>query len=648
MAQDIEMTTDTEIETDARAEAREAGKRMTIAAVMVTLIISAGRMLGALKGFFVAYFFGRSGLADALNVLYDVIVFRSYANIEQLVRPAYLPVFVRTKAEDEEEAWRLTSVITTTAFLVLSLLVAIGAVFAPDIIRAFWPKMAADPAVFPWAVKLFRVMAPAVVFFSLSILPELTLHSYKRFNWPAISDAIFRIMTPLAMVLLIGRVWHKDDPAAAYAFAIGVLLGGTARFFIMVPALGGKLKMFRPSLAVTSPKSVETFALMLPVLAGVIFSALRGLVESRVATDLGEGAYSSLKYARNVTDLPIQILPLAVSFVVFPYLTEWAAQGAKDKLAGALVSMTRAMAFLFVPISVAFVLLAKPLVELLYLRGQFTTEDVYPTVLAFLCFAPGLMFFSVEGSINKWFFAFKDTVTPNVVGIGAVLVHIAIAVVGTYALHGGLVAVALAYSVSKSLKVIVLYALIKRRIGTIEKAPVVAYIAKLAVSCAVMGAVIVGAQMWALQHFGKEEAAFARGEAIVTQLADRSRLPAVLKKIEKTDKTPTALMIEAGPERKPVTVQLDPASQIYRGKRAGSPKADLKVGRNVIVFYDRKLGIGPALAVCVVPSSTKMVLLLSAIAGTLAFLLAAAVTRIDEFYMVSNHVLGKVMKRFAH
>jgi putative peptidoglycan lipid II flippase len=648
MAQDIEMTTDTEIETDAGAETREAGKRMTIAAIMVTLIITAGRLLGALKGFFVAFYFGASGLADALNVLYDVVVFRSYANVEQLVRPAYLPVFVRTKAEDEEEAWRLTSVVTTTAFIVLSLAVAVGAVFAPDIIRAFWPKMAADPEVFPWAVKLFRLMAPAVVFFSLSILPELTLHSYKRFNWPAISDAIFRVMTPLAMVALIDRVWNRHDPAAIYAFGIGVLLGGTARFFIMVPALGRKLTMFRPSVAVTSPKAVETFALMLPVLAGVIFSALRGLVESRVATDLGEGAYSSLKYARNVTDLPIQILPMAVSFVVFPYLTEWAAQGAKDKLAGALVSMTRAMAFLFVPISVAFVLLAKPLVELLYLRGQFTTDDVYPTVLAFLCFAPGLIFFSVEGSINKWFFAFKDTVTPNVVGIGAVLIHIAIAVVGTYAMHGGLVAVALAYSVSKSLKVIVLYALIRRRIGAIPKAPVIAYIAKLAVSCAVMGAVILGSQMWALKHFGQEEAAFARGEPLVTQLADRPRLAGALKKVEKTQGVPTGLLVVTGADRKEVTVALDPTSQLYRGKKAGSPKNDLKAGRSVIVFYDRKIGVGPALAVCVVPSSTKMVLLLCVVAGTLAFLIAAGVTRIDEFYMVTNHVLGKVMKRFAH
>ncbi|MBM3501492.1 MAG: hypothetical protein FJX74_22790, partial [Armatimonadetes bacterium] len=162
------------------------GRKMTVAAVMVTAILAAGRALGSLKQVFVANYFGRSGLADALNVLYDVVVFRSYANIEQLVRPAYLPVFVRLKQQDETAAWRLASIVTTAAFLLLSALAAAAAVFAPDLIRLLWPKMAADPAVFRWAVGVLRVMTPAIVFFSLSIMPELTLHSYKRFTWPAV------------------------------------------------------------------------------------------------------------------------------------------------------------------------------------------------------------------------------------------------------------------------------------------------------------------------------------------------------------------------------------------------------------------------------------------------------------------------------
>jgi putative peptidoglycan lipid II flippase len=488
----------------ATAEQQEpsAGRQMTVAAVVVTVILTAGRALGALKQIFVANYFGRTGMADALNVLYDVVVFRSYANIEQLVRPAYLPVFVRAKQDDETAAWRTASVVTTTLFLVLSALVAAAAVFAPDLIRLLWPKMAQDPAVFPWAVGLLRVMAPAVVFFSLSIMPELTLHSYKRFTWPAVSDALFRIIVPITMVLLIDRVWQRDNPAAAYAFGIGVLLGGTVRFFLMVPALGGKLRHFRPSVAVTEPRVVETGVLMLPVLAGVIFSALRGFVESRVATDIGAGTYASLKYARVVVDLPVQILPLAVSFVVFPYLTEWAGRGARDKMADALVSMTRALAFLFIPCSVAIILLTRPVVELLYLRGKFGAEDVHPTAMALFFFAPGLLFYAVEGSINKWFFALKDTVTPNVVGIGCVFVHIGIAVFGTYVLHGDVTVLALAYSISKSLKVVLLYLLIKPRLGQTPAAPILVFIGKLAVACAAMCGGILGAQFALSPVFG--------------------------------------------------------------------------------------------------------------------------------------------------
>jgi putative peptidoglycan lipid II flippase len=159
--------------------------------------------------------------------------------------------------------------------------------------------------------------------------------------------------------------------------------------------------------------------------------------------------------------------------------------------------MTRALAFLFVPCAVAIVLLTRPMVELLYLRGKFGPEDVHPTAMALFFFAPGLLFYAVEGSINKWFFALKDTMTPNAVGIGCVFVHIAIAMVGTYVLRGDVTVLALAYSVSKSLKVLILYALIKPRLGPIAAGPILVYVGKLGVACAVMSAGVLGAE-WAL------------------------------------------------------------------------------------------------------------------------------------------------------
>jgi len=190
--------------------------------------------------------------------------------------------------------------------------------------------------------------------------------------------------------------------------------------------------------------------------------------------------------------------------------------------------------------------MTRPVVELLYLRGEFGPEGVHPTAMALFFFAPGLLFYAVEGSINKWFFALKDTVTPNAVGIGCVLVHIAIAVVGAYVLHGDVTVLALAYSVSKSLKVLILYVLIKPRLGPIAAGPVLLYVGKLALACAVMSGAILGAQ------------------AGLTHL------------------------------------------------------------------------LGPG----------KLVLLGSAAVGAIAFLIAAAVVRIDEFYLVTDHVLAKVRKRF--
>ena len=66
-----------------------------------------------------------------------------------------------------------------------------------------------------------------------------------------------------------------------------------------------------------------------------------------------------------------------------------------------------------------------------------------------MCYASGLFFYSVEGSINKWYFALKDTWTPNWVGALWALGHLTISIVGGLYTPLGLAAVALAYPISK-------------------------------------------------------------------------------------------------------------------------------------------------------------------------------------------------------
>lgn len=483
-------------EAEQRAGDAVAGRRMAVGAIIISFFLFLGKMSGYVRSMLMSGWYGGDVRTDAFYKIYDVLVYGTYTNFEKILRPAYLPQFVRERtAEGDEHAWKLTSVVANLELLVLLALCAVFEIFAPQIILLSWHNLGADPVGFPTAVLLLRVMAPASVFLSLSLIPELTLHAYKRFTLPAVAEFLFRVMLVGGLVMGMFILYNPAQPRPILAAAIGVILGGCLRFFGMLPGLARNLRQWRPVLNPRAvPGAMTVLGLMPPIIVGMIAAYARGYADT-VYTDLiGAGSYTYLKYGRQMGDSALQILPLAVSFVVYPFLSEWAARGEKDKLADALVSMTRIMAFIFVPLTVGIMFLSRAIITIMFEHGALTSAGAGMSSLALFCYAPGLLFFALEGSINKWYFALQDTKTPNYWGATMAIVNIAMGGLGVLYLFqrgyigeaGALAAVSLALTISKTAKVIILYGLLRRKIGHIDKHAALLFVCKLAAATAIM------------------------------------------------------------------------------------------------------------------------------------------------------------------
>lgn len=465
-----------------------AGAQMTLSTLIVAAFLFVRKFAGLIKAHLLGRFFGASAAADTFNVLYDSLIFNLYSKVEQLLRPTYLPEFVKQRDEEEGRGWRLAGTMASLTLLVL--LAAAGGlvIFARPLIRRLLPYLAGEPQAFELAVLLLWIMAPALIFLSLSLLPELTLHAHKRFTLPAFAEACYNLLLVAVLFVGVELLWHPGQPRGILAAGLGVVVGGAARLGIMLPGLWSKLRLVRLSLNLrTTPGALAVLSLMPPIVLGLVATAARPIVDSMVCTRLGEGMYSTLNYGRKISDAGIMILPMAVSLVVYPYVSEWAVAGQRERLARSLLWMTRALAFLFVPLSVGIVLLARPLADLVYNYQEFRAADVDKVALALMCYASGLFVYSVEGSINKWYFAMKDTWTPNWVGVVWAVVHLVISVFGGLYTGLGLAAVALAYPISKAGKVLMLYVMLRPRLERIPGRQVWPFVGKLLVATGLMG-----------------------------------------------------------------------------------------------------------------------------------------------------------------
>lgn len=496
---DEPITLEEQAAADEASDAR-AGRQMGIAAVIITVFLTLGKFMGLGKEMLLASL-GAGRHTDAYKLAYNNVIFLIYTRVEKLMRPTYLPEFVRVRREEgETRAWQVASVMTGFQFLLLTVLAGLCVVYARQILLTLGPALAESPEDLERGVFMLRIMAPALLLFSLSVMPELTLHSYKRFTLPAIAEASFRTGVVVLFAILLVTVWPGQPPDGVYGVAWAVVFGGCLRLLVQLPGLRERLGLFRLTANVFKDRSARIIiGLMPPVVLGLVFSAIRSLADGRFGTEIGAGAYTCLDFARRIPDTFLQTLAMAVSFVVYPFLSEWAVRQAKDKMADALVSTVRAMAFIFIPTSVALMLISLPVIRLIYLHGEFTPEQAEWSAVGVYWYAPGLFLSSLDAPVNHWYFAFKDTLTPNLMGVVFVIVHVLIGYLGVYHLgvtvKGQLSFVAAALTISKSGKVLVLLWMLRKRVGHIDWPKVLVFAVKLAICVAVMA---VG--VWMLEH----------------------------------------------------------------------------------------------------------------------------------------------------
>ncbi|MFQ6096835.1 MAG: murein biosynthesis integral membrane protein MurJ [Armatimonadota bacterium] len=459
---------------DSEVVKEQDGSAIARNTAVVSGFLFLGRLAGFGREFIISRLIGTTAASDAFRFANEAILQDVYNKVEKLLQPTYLPLFVgRQRQDGDREAWRFTSIFGTLQSLLLITICVFGVIASPQI-AAWLIKGAPEEVVrrlgpgsegHRYLVFFLRVFFPALLVYSLSNLTELTLQAYNKFTMPALGESLRRILIVAAAAGAV-VVFHRPTAyETTYALALGVATGIGCRLIVMIPGLWGKRRLVRPSLDVTHPTIRKVAILAAPLVVGIIFSFVRNLAEAKYGFRMGVGYYSGLKYARKIVDVPWQIVALALSYVIYPFVSELGARQDRARMADALVSMLRVIAFIFVPLTVFFLILGEPTVRVAFQGVKFDEESVRITMSALPWYLFAMVFFAVEDPLLKWFFALSDTRTPILMGIGANVIWFASAYVGIQLLGLGLPALAFSMGISKMLKVIILLAILFPRLG---------------------------------------------------------------------------------------------------------------------------------------------------------------------------------------
>jgi len=423
--------------------------------LMVTTLLA--RILGYVRDMVIYSWFGQNYITDAYNAAFSIPDFIYMLLVGGALSSALIPVLGQYLARnEEEEAWRLASLVLNWTVLLLMLLISLGLIYTRGLINLLVPGL--PPETIGLTVSLTRIMLIQSFFMALNGISMGVLNARKHFILPALGGILYNLG-----IILIGILFARRWGIAA--FSIGVVAGSVLNFAVQVPALMRARFRYYPILNLNHPGLKQILILMVPVVIGLSVTQINLFVNQNLASSLPEGSISALRLAQRIMQLPIGIFGVSVAMAVFPTMTERVARNQIDDFKAFLPGGLRAVFVITIPAALGLMALREPIIALLFQQGQFDAGDTLATAQALFYYSIGLFAYSALQLVNRIFYSLQDTITPVLTGLAAIMINIGLSILWVHPLgHEGL---ALAYSVAGIFNLTLLMILIRRRLGTI-------------------------------------------------------------------------------------------------------------------------------------------------------------------------------------
>jgi putative peptidoglycan lipid II flippase len=366
------------------------------------------RVLGLVRDILIATLFRTGATTDAFFVAFRIpnLLRRLFA--EGAFSQAFVPVLSEYRTRrGETETKLLVDRIATLLTLALLVATALGVIGAPIVIYLSAPGFAASPEKFDLTVAMLRITFPYILFISLVSLAAGILNTWSRFAVPALTPTL------LNLSFIFGALYfapYFEPPAMVLAWA--VFAGGALQLAFQVPALTRIGMLPRPRLGIFDAGVKRILVLMGPAVLGVSVAQVSLLINTIIASFLGDGRVSWLYWADRLMEFPTGLLGVALGTVLLPSLSKYHAQSSDGEYSKLLDWGLRLTILLAAPAAVALALLSVPLIATLFYHGQFGEHDVWMTRQALIAYSIGLLGLILVKVLAPGFYARQNIATP--------------------------------------------------------------------------------------------------------------------------------------------------------------------------------------------------------------------------------------------
>ncbi len=383
------------------------------------------RVLGMVREMVYARFMGTSWVASAFLLAFQIPnLFRRLLG-EGALTAAFIPIFKeKEKLEGEPAMWRAANGVISALIIFTCVVVFVGFV-AVSIALAAGQNHFSDKTVL--MLQLLRWMLPYLLLVCLAAVFMGMLNARGRFFIPAMGATMLNVVMIASVLWLAPKMGAQLDEQI-FALVIGVLAAGVAQAAFQLPTLwrdGFSFRWVSPWRDETVRRVVKQ---MLPATIGVAAFQINVVLTHGVAYWVDDYIVASFQYAVRLMELPQGLFGVSLATYLLPTLSGLAAE---KNYAGFRSELRQGLSYLIFAnliASMLLVVLAEPIIRLLFERGKFDAVSTHQATLALACLAPGLVAFSAVNVLARAFFALGDTKTPMKISAFCLLLNLILAV----------------------------------------------------------------------------------------------------------------------------------------------------------------------------------------------------------------------------
>jgi len=393
----------------------KANKRVSFGGAATLLIVVAlvGQLLGFFRNRLVSANFTvvDPGSSDAFFAAFQIPDFFFYTISAGALGVAFMPFLAdHLQRGDKKGVWQLVNSLMNLLMIVMLAVAVVIFFFAEPLIHhVVAPKIEGQHL--RDAVTIMRLIALNPLLFTVSGIITSVQQTFGRFFFFAIAPLTYNLS------IIAGLYLFKHN-LGIVALGVGALVGAVIQLLIASLGLLGLGFQYRPKISWRSRDFHKILRQLPPRSVDQGIDSINSIVETNRAQQLGPGPVSFYNYALTLMNVPVALIGTSIATAAFPRLTDRLAQNRADLFRKEFLSILRSMIWISMPVIVVCFFCRGYLARLLF--GQ--SAPAVALVFGYLTIA---IFFRIMYSIiSRYFYAQKNTKTPLLVSMFAIILNI--------------------------------------------------------------------------------------------------------------------------------------------------------------------------------------------------------------------------------